>query len=205
MKIEKKVSLTVLLPAGHLPLDIMKEAYRLAEMYSLGIYLSTAQNLRLTDVPESKVPEVKNRLEALSVVFKSPGRFPLPRVCVGKRHCNLGIVDTAALSGRILDTFADRKQTKAKFKIAISACTLCCSNAKTTDIGIIATREGYEVFAGGKGGSFPQIGRRIGQKMSEETVLEYIETLVEFHDRNTEKKQRFYKLLSNPEFPFVEV
>jgi NAD(P)H-nitrite reductase large subunit len=69
----------------------------------------------------------------------------------------------------------------------------------------MATREGFEVFAGGKGGPYPKIGRRIARRENEDRVLEIIDRLVEFHDQKTESKQRFYKLLDDPEFPFAEV
>ena len=205
MSEEKKVIITVLLPAGRLPLNIMETAHRLGEKYSLRMYLTLAQNLRLTDVPEKVAQEVKDSLAVCGAEFKGPGKFPIPRVCVGMGHCNLGIIDTEALSRKILDKFADREKTKAKFKIAIAACTIGCSGVKTTDIGIIATRDGFELFAGGKGGPFPKIGRRFERKASEDKILEMIEALVEFHDRKTGKKQRMYKLLSDPEFPFQEI
>lgn len=205
MKNGKKVSITVLLPAGHLPLDIMDAAKKLAEKYSLRVYLSTLQNLRLTDVPESAVEEVKAVLADLGADFKGPGKFPIPKVCVGMGHCNLGLIDTEALSKNVLDKFASREKTKAKLKIAISGCTLCCSGVKIADIGIMATREGFDIYAGGKGGPFPQVGRRIVRKASEERVLEIIGTLVDFHDKKTEKKQRMYKLLADEQFPFPAV
>lgn len=205
MSTEKKVCITLLLPAGRLPLNIMENVHQLGEKHSFRVYLSTLQNLRLTDVPESAAAEIRETLAPLGVEFKAPGKFPLPRVCVGMNHCKLGVIDPETLNRKILDKFADRKNTKAKFKIAISACTMCCSGAKTTDIGIMATRDGYELFAGGKGGPFPKIGRRIARKASEEKALEIIETLVEFHDKKTAKKQRMYKLLNDPEFPYQEV
>lgn len=205
IKNDKKISVTVLLPAGRLPLEIMLEAHRLAEKYCLGIYLSTMQNLRFTDVPESVVEELKNVLIALGAEFKGPGKFPIPRICVGKDHCNLGLIDTEQLSQRVLNRFGSREHTKAKFKIAIAGCTMCCSGAKTTDIGIMASRDGFEMYVGGKGGPFPKIGRRIARKIDEEKVLQIIEQLVEFHDKHTEKKQRMAKSLDIDGFPFVAV
>ncbi len=202
---EKKVNITVLLPAGRLPLNIMETAHSLGEKHSLRMYLTTMQNLRLTDVPEEVVQDVKDTLVACGAEFKGPGKFPIPRVCVGIGHCNLGIIDTEALSKKILKNFACREKTKAKFKIAIAGCTIGCSGVKTTDIGIIATRNGFELFAGGKGGPFPKIGRRIERRASEDRILEIVEALVEFHDKKTEKKQRMYKLLSDSQFPFQEV
>ena len=196
------VSITVLLPAGRLPLDIMKKAQELAEHHDFGIYLSLMQNMRLINVPESAVDHVKKELAALGANFKAPGKFPIPRICVGKPHCNLGLVDTEQLSAKILDRFSSREKNKAKLKISISGCTLCCVGTKVTDISIMATRAGYSVYAGGKGGPKPQIARRIKHKLTEDEVLETIETLIEFHDRKTKTKQRMYKLLSDPEFPF---
>lgn len=202
---EKKISITILLPAGRLPLEIMEAAHRLASQHSFGIYLSLLQNLRLVDVPENVAEDVKKELANLGAEFKGPGKFPVPRICVGKGHCNLGLIDTEDLSQKILQKFAGRGKTKAKYKIAIAGCTLCCSGVKNSDIGIMATRDGYEIFAGGKGGPFPKIGVRIEKKAGEQRVLEVIGELVNFHDLKTETKQRMNKLLDNPDFPFKEV
>lgn len=202
---EKKISVTILLPAGRLPLDIMAKAHELAAKYDLGIYCSTAQNLRLMNVPESAVDEVKKALAPLGADFKGPGKFPLPRVCVSQPHCNLGLVDIEELNAKVLERFKDRANTKPKFKIALSACPLSCSGVMTTDIGVHASKKGYEIYVGGKGGPNPKKGRRIKRGATEDEVIDVIESLVEFHDRKTGKKQRMIKLLDDPEFPFAEV
>ncbi len=202
---EEKASVTILLPAGRLPLDIMLKVHDLATRYDLEIYFSTLQNLRLLNVPQSAVAEVKAALAALGAGFKAPGKFPIPRICVGKPHCNLGLIDTRGLSEKILARFAGRDMTKAKLKIAIAACMLSCPGTKISDIGIIAGRNGYDVFAGGKGGSAPRIGRRIKKEVGEDEVLQTIETLIAFHDSKTGTKQRMIKLLDDPDFPFPEV
>ncbi len=205
MSVENSVSITVLLPAGRLPLDVMEKAQQLAREYGFGIYLSTAQNLRLIDVPESDADTVKMALKKLGADIKAPGKFPLPRVCVGKGHCNLGIIDTEELSQKILDKFSNRKQTKAKFKIAIAGCAMCCSNPKITDIGIISTNKGHQLYVGGKGGLFPKIGRRVAKNANDNEILECIDIMVDYHDKNTKKKQRMYKLLDGVSFPLSEV
>lgn len=202
---EEKVSITVLLPAGRLPLDLMQKAHDLAARYDLDIYLSTLQNLRLLNVPQSAAAEIKEALALLGADFKASGKFPIPRVCVGKPHCNLGLIDTGELSGKILARFANREMTKAKLKIAISACILSCSGTRTSDIGIVAGRNGYDIYAGGKGGPSPRVGRRIKKEVSEEEMLATVETLIAFHDSKTGSKQRMIKLLDDADFPFAEV
>ena len=205
MSEEKHASVVVLLPAGRLPLEIMGKAHSLAEKYDLKVYLSNAQNLKLLEIPETALEDVKSSLTALGASFKGKGKFPLPKACQGKGYCNLGTIDTEAMSSDIMAKFSGRKHTKAKFKIAISGCTLCCSGAKTTDIGIIGTKDGFEMYAGGKGGPFPKVGIRIGRNLEYDEVLGMVETLVEFHDKKTEKKQRIFKLLTDPEFPYPVV
>lgn len=198
------MDITVLVPAGRLPLSIMARAHEIAEKYDLGIYLSTAQNLRILDVPEDLVDPIKKEFVALGATLKAPGVFPLPRVCVGQGHCKLGVIDTSKLSAKIGDAFKDKEKTKAKFKIAISACGMGCASHKTTDIGIVANRQGFDVFAGGKGGTAPKVGRRILRDISEDEVLAAVKVLVDFHDLHTTKKQRMYKLLSHSDFPYPD-
>jgi len=195
-------SLTIVLPAGRLPLPVMAKARELAERYGLGVYLSTAQNLRLLGVNEEDMESIKAELAPLGARFKGPGKFPLPKVCIGKPSCNMGIVDPAVLSGRILERFGERTNVKPKFKIAISGCTLSCSGALLADIGVVTTRNGYDLYVGGKGGPYPKVGRRVLRDVGEEEVLDGIGRLVDFHDAKTAKKQRLIKLIDEPEFPF---
>lgn len=200
----EKAHLTVMLPAGYLPLDIMAEAQSLATKHNLDIFITNAQNIRLLNIPAEAMDDIKAALAALGATFKKKGAFPIPRVCLGMPHCNLGIVDTRALSDKILAKFGSRPHTKAKFKIAIAGCGMSCSNAKTTDIGIIANRKGFDFYVGGKGGGMPKVGIRVLRNCSEEEILNAIDTLVEYHDAKTEKKQRIIKLIDLDDFPFKE-
>lgn len=196
-----KTRLTILAPAGRLALPIMAKATELAQRYTLEVYLSTAQNLRLMGIDESDLPAIKAELAALGADFKGPGKFPLPRVCIGKRDCSTGIQDPEALSALILKRF-QRTPVKPKFKIAISGCPLGCPGVMTTDIGIMGTRNGWDVYVGGKGGPHPKVGRRVLQGASDEQVLAAIATLVNYHYEKTGKKQRLAKLVDESDFPF---
>jgi sulfite reductase beta subunit-like hemoprotein len=199
------VSITVLLPAGRLPLDLMQAVHRLAVEHGFGIYCSLSQNIRLINVPEAAAEQVKKDLASLGADFKAPGKFPLPRICIGRPHCNLGQVDTEALSQKIIERFGSRKVNKPRLKISIAGCPVGCSWSKNSDIAVMSTRAGYTVFAGGKGGQVPREGRRILVKATESEVLDAIGILLDFHEIKTKTKQRLYQLLADPEFPFDEV
>jgi len=195
-------NLTILLPGGRVPWKVLGRVSELAAAKGYGVYLTTIQNLRLTGIPEEELADVKRQLQAAGADIKGPGRFPKPRVCVGKPHCNLALIDTERLSERIWQRFGDRTEVKPKFKIAIAACPASCSNALLADIGVVATRGGFDIYCGGKGGTRPRVGVRIVRGADEEKVIEVIGELAAFHDRKTGQKQRMYKLLEDPEFPF---
>lgn len=193
------------MPEGIVPNKILATVTDLVRQYGLGLYLSTAQNLRLLDIKDEDEGAIREALAAAGAELKGPGKFPLPKICVGGVYCNLGLIDTMALSRKIVAAFKGRGPFKPKFKIAIAACPASCSDAGLSDIGIKATRAGLEVFAGGKGGPFPKVGRRIAKGVDEEAVLAIIERLVAFHAETTDKKQRFAKMLELPDFPYPEV
>ena len=198
-------SLTVMLPEGILPPRLLSAVNNLVEQYGLALYLTTAQNLRLLNITEENVEPVKQALAEAGAQLKGPGRFPLPRLCVGKEYCNLGVVDTFGLSKKIRETFGGRKNVKPKFKVAVAGCPASCSNVLTTDIGVKATKSGFDLYVGGKGGPSPKKGIRIARGISEEELLEKIGELVEFHDRTTTRKQRMSKMVTDSGFPFSEV
>jgi NAD(P)H-nitrite reductase large subunit len=195
---------TIVLPAGRLPLSVMDKANEVAKRYNLEVYLSTSQNLRLMGIKDEDAAAIKAELAEVGAEFKAPGKFPVPRVCIGKRDCTMGIGDPEHISQLILDKFSSRAVTKPKFKIAVSGCTLSCAGVMTTDIGVITTRKGLDIYVGGKGGPHPNVARRIVRDADEQTMLKVIEELVEFHDAHTKKKQRMFKLIDHLEFPYKE-
>jgi NAD(P)H-nitrite reductase large subunit len=198
----KSISLTILLTAGHIPLDVLAKINEIAHRYQLETYITRAQNLRLIGIDENDLAEIKEELRLVGADFKRLGQFPIPRVCVGNRYCNLGLMDPSQLSRKIMDHFGNYKNLKPKFKIAISACNVSCSGALLTDRGIIATRNGYDIYFGGKMGHSPKFGRRIFSGADDENVLKIIEDLVCFHNEKTVKKQRMSDLINQPDFPY---
>jgi len=194
---------TVLLGGGLIEPAVMEAINTIAAKYSLTFYLTTIQNLRLLGASEENIDTIKQELLDLGLQLKGPGKFPVPKVCVGMPYCNLGLVNTFALSEKILARFGDRTGVKPKYKIAISGCPASCAGSKLVDIGIVATRKGYDLYAGGKGGALPKVGRKVAAGLSEDEAMEAVGKLVDFHAARTPKKQRMFKLLDEPDFPLA--
>ena len=201
---EKSASLTVLRPCGLVSPDFFQTMAGVVKKYNLTVYLSTAQNLRLLEVKNSDRKAIMAELAAAGARFKGEMKFPLPRVCVSTPHCKLGKTDTFGLSDAIMARFGDLEEIKPKLKIAISGCPVACAGSLTTDIGVVATRSGLDVYVGGKLGAYPKVGRRILRRVDKERVLEVIDELVAYHYKKTKIKQRLYKYLNEPDFPYPE-
>ncbi len=61
-----------------------------------------------------------------------------------------------------------------------------------------------DVLVGGKLGITPKVGRRIANKSDEEQVLTMVKELAIYHNKNTPKKQRMFKLIDKEDFPYPE-
>ncbi len=194
-------NITILLPAGRLPLQVMNRACELTREYGLSVYLTNEQNLRLLDVPEDKAPEIRQVFMDMGMQLKAPGRFPLPRVCVGQGNCKLGRINPEDISARMVERFSGR-EIKPKLKIGVAACMFSCSGATVKDIGVVCTKSGFDLYVGGKAGVQPQAGRRVLKGLNEEELLQAIEKVVDFHQERTAKKQRMARLIDEPDFPY---
>ena len=201
---EKTQSLTILCSAGLVSPEFMQVVNNVVQKYQLTTYLSTTQNLRLLEVKESDRQAIMDELALAGARFKGMVKYPLPRVCVSTPHCKLGKIDTFALEKKISSLLSEIEEIKPKLKIAISGCTVACSGPLTTDIGVVGTPRGMDVYVGGKLGAFPKVGRRIVRNADEAQVLSIIKELVAYHYSRTKTKQRMYKLLDQPDFPYPD-
>lgn len=194
---------TILLPSGLISLETMSMINSVTAKYNLTHYVTTAQNLRLLGANEENLDAIKKELADLGLTLKAPGKFPLPKVCVGVPYCNLGLANTFSLSDKIIERYGNRTEVKPKYKISISGCPASCGGSKLADIGIVATRSGFELYGGGKGGPLPRTGKRIAKGLSEDEVIEAVGKLADFHAAKTPKKMRMFKLMEMDEFPVI--
>lgn len=195
-------NVTILTPGATLNPAQVSAINSIAREYGLTYYLTTAQNIRLLNATDENIEAIKTQLARQGMTVKKAGMFPKPKICVGMPSCNLGVGDTFGLSDKILARFGDRTGVKPKYKIALSDCPACCGGSKLADIGVVATRKGFDVYVGGKGGPLPRVGRRIARGVSDDEVVEIIGRLADFHAARTPKKQRMFKLLEEEDFPY---
>lgn len=199
---EQSKHVTILFTGGLIEPEKMNDIHGIATKYNLTLYMTTAQNLRLLGATEENHGTIRQELLALGLQLKAPGKFPKAKVCVGVPYCNLGLVDTFSLADKIQARYGGRTEVKPKYKISISGCPASCAGSKLVDIGIVATRGGFELYVGGKAGPLPKTGKKVAKGLSEDEIIDAVGKLADFHAAKTPTKLRMFKLLDEQDFPF---
>ena len=76
------------------------------------------------------------------------------KLCSGGYICDNNLQDSLGL-GLKLDQMFSGKKLPFKMIISVSGCGRCCSEPLVKDIGIVASEDGYSLFAGGSAGPNP--------------------------------------------------
>ncbi|MDR0767900.1 MAG: NAD(P)/FAD-dependent oxidoreductase, partial [Methanosarcinales archaeon] len=99
------------------------------------------------------------------------------RICPGIPFCKRGKQDSLSL-GLKLDEKYHGMPMPAKVKMAVSGCTLSCSESLVRDIGFTADANGFKLYVGGSAGAMPRIGNLVAEGLSEEESLELTERII---------------------------
>jgi NAD(P)H-nitrite reductase large subunit len=166
-----------------------------AERYQCAaLKLTSAERIALIGVRAQDVDAIWNELGM------QPGgllgeRVRSVRVCPGTDYCKRGQQDSLRV-GKVLDAKYHGKSMPGKFKISVSGCPNQCTETATKDIGIVGTRQGWDLWVGGMGGVNPQLGTRIAQRCSDEEVLCLVDRVFEFYQANARPRERLARTLA---------
>lgn len=111
------------------------------------------------------------------------------RCCPDQKQCKYSITSSKKL-GRIINRLTFLKPFPHKVKVAISGCSMCCTEPLLRDVGIVAHRKGWNVYFGGNGGSKPRIADLVASQLDDEEVVTIVIKLLTFYAENATKKQR---------------
>lgn len=92
------------------------------------------------------------------------------QACPGSKWCKFGIRDSLSL-GRKLEKISMDKPFKAKVKVGVAGCRMCCTEPYIRDVGIFASKKGWTLVFGGNGGNNARIGDIVKTGLNDEEVL----------------------------------
>ncbi len=109
--------------------------------------------------------------------------------CVGSTWCRFGVQDSVAMAINLELRYRGLRAPH-KFKLGVSGCARECAEARSKDIGIIASEQGWNLYVGGNGGDQPAHAQLLAQDLDDETLIRYIDRYIMYYIRTGDRLQR---------------
>ena len=109
--------------------------------------------------------------------------------CVGSDWCRYGQQDSVQMA---IDLELRYRGLRAphKIKMGVSGCARECAEARSKDVGVIATENGWNLYVGGNGGMTPEHAQLLAGDLDDETLVRYIDRFLMFYIRTADRLQR---------------
>ncbi len=109
--------------------------------------------------------------------------------CVGSDWCRYGQQDSVQMA---IDLELRYRGLRAphKIKMGVSGCARECAEARSKDVGVIATENGWNLYVGGNGGMTPRHAELLAGDLDDETLVRYIDRFLMFYIRTADRLQR---------------
>jgi len=109
--------------------------------------------------------------------------------CVGTDWCRYGVGDSVQMA---IDLELRYRGLRAphKIKLGVSGCARECAEARSKDVGVIATEKGWNLYVGGNGGFTPRHAQLLAGDLDDQTLIRYIDRFLMFYIRTADRLQR---------------
>jgi ferredoxin-nitrite reductase len=160
----------VVCPVGRLDADRLRGLAAVASRFGSGtLRLTVWQNLLLSDIPDSALPDALDAIAALGLSWEASHVRGGLMACTGNAGCKFAASDTKAHAASLTDWVEARIILDAPINIHLTGCHHSCAQHYIADIGLLATKveqgddmiEGYDLHLGGGAGADQAIGRLI--------------------------------------------
>ena len=177
----------VLLPVGRMLSEQMRGLADLADRHGSGtIRLTVWQNLLISDIPEDRVPAVKQEVEALGFHWQATNIRGALVACTGNAGCKYAASNTKRHALEIAAYLEPRLELNHPINIHVTGCPNSCAQHYLGDIGLLGTQveagddmvEGYHVFVGGGYGEQQHLGREMYRSVAAPDVPRVIEKML---------------------------
>ncbi|SPM39088.1 NAD(P)H-nitrite reductase, large subunit [Mycobacterium numidiamassiliense] len=109
--------------------------------------------------------------------------------CVGSDWCRYGQQDSVQLA---IDLEMRYRGLRAphKIKLGVSGCARECAEARSKDVGVIATEKGWNLYVAGNGGMTPRHAQLLAGDLDTETLVRYVDRFLMYYIRTADRLQR---------------
>ncbi|TWP39002.1 nitrite reductase large subunit NirB [Leekyejoonella antrihumi] len=179
------------IPGGEITPEGLIAIGEIARDFDLYTKITGGQRIDLLGATIDQLPLIWRRL--VDAGFESGHAYGKSlrtvKSCVGAAWCRYGVQDSTGLAIRLELRYRGLRSPH-KLKLGVSGCARECAEARSKDVGLIATEDGWNVYVGGNGGFTPRHAQLFAESLSEEEVVRTIDRFFMYYIRTADRLQR---------------
>ena len=187
-------------PGGEITPDKLIAIGAVAKKFGLYTKITGGQRIDLFGAQVHELPLIWKEL--IDAGFESGHAYGKAmrtvKSCVGSTWCRYGVQDSVGMAIDIENRYRGLRAPH-KIKLAVSGCTRECAEARSKDVGVIATEKGWNLYVCGNGGMKPRHADLLAGDIDTPTLVRYIDRFLMFYIRTADRLQRTSTWLDNLE------
>ena len=194
MQTEKKVKLAV---NGGISFGAKLNAKQLV---AIANYLGD-QELELTTFQQLYIEVLESEVEFIQKKFCEVGLscYPVGNYVKSLRHCNFckGAEEEGMPVAIELNKLIAGRPVPFTLRPAYTGCPIGCGEPLINDIGVIKSRNGYDLYIGGNPkGAYAKTGTLFLEQVQPEELYKAVDKLIDFYAENGKKREPFSKFVN---------
>lgn len=179
------------IPGGEITPHKLKVIAEVAADFNLYTKITGGQRIDMFGARLEQLPDIwKVLVEAGFESGQAYGKsLRTVKSCVGSTWCRFGVQDAVAMAIQLELRYRGLRSPH-KFKLGVSGCARECAEARSKDIGVIATEQGWNLYVGGNGGYQPAHAQLLAQDLDDDTLIRYIDRYLMYYIRTGDRLQR---------------
>lgn len=179
------------IPGGEITPAKLKVIAEVAEDFGLYTKITGGQRIDLFGARIDQLPSIWQRLvDAGMESGHAYGKaVRTVKSCVGTTWCRFGVQDSVAMAIELELRYRGLRSPH-KIKMGVSGCARECAEARSKDVGVIATDKGWNLYVGGNGGFTPRHAELLVGDLSDEMLIKVIDRFVMYYVRTADRLQR---------------
>jgi nitrite reductase (NADH) large subunit len=179
------------IPGGEITPDKLIAVGEVARDFGLYVKITGGQRVDLLGARVEELPDIWRRL--VDAGFESGHAYGKAvrtvKSCVGSTWCRYGVQDSVGMA-IALELRYRGIRAPHKIKAGVSGCARECAEARSKDIGVIATESGWNLYVGGNGGFRPRHADLLASSVDSQTLVRLIDRFIMFYIRTADRLQR---------------
>jgi nitrite reductase (NADH) large subunit len=179
------------MPGGEVTPEGLIVIGEIARDYGLYTKLTGGQRIDMFGARMEQLPDIWKRL--VDAGFESGQAYGksvrMVKSCVGSTWCRYGVQDSVGMAVHLELRYRGLRSPH-KLKLGVSGCARECAEARSKDVGVIATEKGWNVYVGGNGGFTPRHARLLAEDLDDATLIRTIDRFLMYYIRTADRLQR---------------